>query len=64
MSVNKSHIRMGAPDRNSRSSEFGYYGQSNITQGLLISEAVQSDRIGDAIHDTLSINGMTTELTA
>lgn len=55
---------MGAPDRNSRSSEFGYYGQSNITQGLLISEAVQSDRIGDAIHDTLSINGMTTELTA
>lgn len=63
MSVNKSHIRMGAPDRNSCSSEFGDYGQSNITQGLLISEAVQSDRIGDAIHDTLSRNGMTTELT-
>ena len=54
---------MSAPGRNSRSSEFGGYGQSDITQSLLISKAFHSDRIGNAIHDTLSRIGMTKELT-
>lgn len=63
MSVNKRRIRKSAPGRNSRSSEFSGDGQSDITQSLLISEAVHSDRIGNAVHDTLSRNGMTTDLT-
>lgn len=52
MSVNKNRIRMSAPENNSRSSEFVDYGQSDITQDLLISETVQSDRIGNATSDS------------
>lgn len=63
MNVNKCRIPKSAPGGNSRSSEFSGDGQSDITQSLLISVAVHSDRIGNAIHDTLSRNGMTTELT-
>lgn len=63
MSVNKRRLQKSAPGGNSRSSAFSGDGQPDTTQSLLISEAVHSDRICDALHDTLSRNVMTTELT-
>lgn len=56
-------IRMSAPGRNSYSSEFNGYNQSDTTQSVPMSEAGRSDRIGNAIQDILLRNGMTTELT-
>lgn len=63
MRVNKSRIRMRAPGENLRSSEFSGLDRSDISQLLHISEAPHSDRIGNAIHETLSRICMTTELT-
>lgn len=63
MSVNKRRIRTRAPGESLRSSALSGYGRSDTMQLLHISEAPQSDRIGNAIHVTLSRNGMTTDLT-